>query len=666
MKLKIPSSKQWIAAVSAALLCSGLGLVCLKYFMGAGLRNLSYDYLQVLRGDREASEAVLVCLDETSHQHLGQDLNKAWDRMLHAKLIERLSRAGAKAIVFDIVFSDANPDKKEADDALAAAIKKSGRVILAADNVARGPKRNEMVLPHEQFQDGAGAIGSDEVTASSDMVVRLQTREDQLPSLSWAAAEFLHAPTTKRKDLRNKELWLNYYGPPNFLPSLSYHKALDPAVSPDSLFKDKVVFVGARIMTRFAGDRKDEYLSPFSHWTERGKDNHFISGVEVQATSFLNLMRGDVLLRPGKVVEQVIVCVFGVAIALILLRSRPLNALTISAGAAVLVVVSAYFLFARFLVWFPFLILLVQVFVALAFSVVHNSIQLYVQRKLLEHTLQLILPPKLVHKYASRPDLLKPGAEKQVLSILFSDIQDFTSISEGMDSDDLAKLMNSYFETAVSQCIHYTDGTIVKYLGDSIFAFWNAPEPHHDHALRACEAALLFRSLPPVYGNGRPLHTRLGIHTGVANVGNFGSAKRVDYTALGESINLASRMEGLNKHLGTRVLITGETRHLIGDAFVTRYLGLFQLKGFGKPVEAYELISTPQEVEATRAWRESFAAAHQLFLARDFKRAEEGFRATLLLQKEDGPSRFYLAHIVELKQEALPENWRGVIELKEK
>src|SRR6266852_3730122 len=159
-----------------------------------------------------------------------------------------------------------------------------------------------------------------------------------------------------------------------------------------------------------------------------------------------------------------------------------------------------------------------------------------------------------------------------------------------MDSDQLARGMNQYFQNAVAGCIHPTDGTVVKYIGDAIFAFWNAPEAQPDHELRASRAALRFQKQEAQYLNGQPLITRIGLHTGVANVGNFGSTERVDYTALGENINLASRMEGLNKHLGTDILITRETQEAASENITTRFAGHFRLKGFEKAVAVYELL----------------------------------------------------------------------------
>ena len=283
-----------------------------------------------------------------------------------------------------------------------------------------------------------------------------------------------------------------------------------------------------------------------------------------------------------------------------------------------------YFLFKYNFLWFPWLVVIVAICAALLWSILFNSIQLYVQKRLMEQTLALYLSPKLVKKYSQQKfsrdsNLLKPGAEKQMLTILFTDIANFTSISEGMEGDELAKLMNKYFETAVSQCVHKTDGTVVKYIGDAVFAFWNAPELQIDHQMRACEAALRFQDQEVQYINNRALITRLGLHTGVANVGNFGSTTRIDYTAIGESINLAARMEGLNKYLGTIILITGDTEAGVRDRLVTRFLGLFKLKGFEKSVEVYQLIGSLDKSEESRVLREAFGQALQEFQQKDRK-----------------------------------------------
>jgi adenylate cyclase len=304
--------------------------------------------------------------------------------------------------------------------------------------------------------------------------------------------------------------------------------------------------------------------------------------------------------------------------------------------------------------------------VALVWGVAYNSLPVYAEKVRVEQALSLYLSPKRVKKFSKDPTLLKPGAVKHLLTILFTDIAGFTTISEGMDPDELARLMNEYFQTAVHNCIHATDGTVVKYIGDAIFAFWNAPELQGDHAYLACDAALRFRALKALKVNGHELITRIGLHTGVANVGNFGSDTRMDYTAIGENINLASRMEGLNKYTGTVVLITADTQREVGSRLLTRYLGLFRLKGFEKAVGVYELVGRPEQEAESRELRERFARALEKFMKRDFAGAEDSFRQTLEVSPEDGPARFYLEQIEELRATEPPAEWKGEIILKDK
>ena len=642
--------------------------------IGRGLVNRSYDFLIIARGDQAATDAVIVYLDEKSHAELGQPLDAPWDRALHARLVERLTAAGAKVIVFDIVFSDPHTNNPEPDEKLAKAIKAHGRVVLGADNVLTGYRQKEVKRAFDLLYDSANEnIGSVEVIPSGDLVVREHTRRDendQISSLSWASAALLGAKVTKDSNAEMSRRWLNYVGPPNSIPWKRYSEALDPARVGDEFFRDKTVFIGARIATRFSGERKDEYSNPFSAWmTERDverRGTRFIAGVEVQATAFLNLLHGDWLKRPPGWLESAGTIVLGLLLGFGFVRFRPSVAIWLGIGATAIVVGSAYVIFRSTLFWFPWLIFVVQISFAFSWAIVFNSIQLYVQKRLYEYTLGLYLSPKLVKKFAGDPKFLKPGADELAITILFTDIADFTRLSQNISSDTLAKMMNQYFHVAVSECIHKTDGTVVKYIGDAIFAFWNAPEGQTDHAFRACEAALRFREQGVQQIHGQRLRTRIGVHTGLARVGNFGSPERVDYTALGESVNLASRLEGLNKYLGTDCIISRDTKEGMGDRFVTRSLGAFTLQGFDKPVGVYELVGWPAEAETTRPWREAFAEALNNYEQRNLEFAEIGFRRVLELKPDDGPSKFYLVKLDDLRTQSLPEDWATHTILREK
>jgi adenylate cyclase len=662
-----------------AALSTGLGLVLLTTELGAGLTSASYDLPFRLLDTTNAyhtlpHEAVVVYLDDSSHQHLHQDYLKPWNRAYYAKLVKRCTADGARAMVFDIVFSEAT--ETNTDQQFADAMRENGNVIIAEDwtiydHGVNGKSAGKVFVPIlDLFNAGAAAdVGVDTMFPDAGENVRkyktliTDSADRQLPSEAWSAALLVHPSFNESNELKGSFLWLNYYAPETAMPSVSLYKAIadhDPDVPP-GFFRNKVVFVGEKLETFRSGERKDEYSNPFSY-----RDDHkWYSGVGIHEIAYLNIIRGDYLRRVTW--ERTSTIVFGVLCGAILVICRPLTAVLVAILLALPIVSWDYFLFVLHHEWFAWVIPAgVQIPVALICGVTYNSLKVYAEKVRVEQSLSLYLSPKLVKKFARDPTLLKPGAVKHLLTILFTDIASFTSISEGMDPDELARLMNEYFQTAVQNCIHATDGTVVKYIGDAIFAFWNAPELQGDHAFLACDAALRFRALKPLKVNGQVLVTRLGLHTGVANVGNFGSDTRVDYTAIGENINLASRMEGLNKYTGTVVLITADTQREIASRLLTRYLGLFRLKGFEKAVGVYELVGRPEQEAETRELRERFASALEQFAKCDFAGAKAEFNRVLEISTEDGPTQFYLEQIEELSATAVPDNWKGEIILKDK
>jgi adenylate cyclase len=665
--------KNWRAAAMGAFLAAVMG-GALMTPLGIELVQWSYDLPFRVRGVVNPSEAALVFMDEQSHQDLDQPYDRPWNRSLHAQLLDILTPQHVRGVVFDIVFSGPGADPK-ADEELARAIKKNGKVILAADyrTGGSGTAQAESYLtfdpPYNLFYDAAdGRLGSDFVYPDSDQSVRwhlpTDPKNDQVSSEGWTAATMLGAAVTRNVSNKTLPFYINYYGPSGTIRNASFSKVLSGGEIPTNFFANKMVFVGARLRTKYSGERKDEYKTPFSYLTP---DTPFTGGVEIQATAFLNLLRNERLLRLPVALELPLIVLCGALTGFGLTLLRPMASSITGLALACSAAVINYLMFAHYHMWFAWLIIVLsELPVAWIFSVAVNSVQLYVEKQKVEQSLSLYLSPKLVKKFAKNPKLLKPGAEKQLLTILFSDIASFTNISEGMDSDELARSMNDYFQVAVHNCIHATDGTVVKYIGDAIFAFWNAPDLQADHSYRACEAALRFRDQPPQFMNGRELVTRIGLHTGVANVGNFGSMTRVDYTALGENINLASRMEGLNKYLGTRVLITADTQQVAGEKIITRYLGLFRLKGFEKAVGVHELTGRVEQESESRELRERFARALAALASKDFAAAEAAFHRVLELSPKDGPSKFYLEQIEDLRVASLPADWKGEITLKDK
>lgn len=672
--------QRWGAGIGA-LLTVLIGVLFLWLEMRGGdqpLVNYSYDLPFVLRskGTAHPTDAVIIYLDERSHRELRQSLDRPWDRQLHAQLLERLTESGAAAVVFDIVFLDPS-DEPSADDAFVKAIQKNKRVIMAAETVemesahgnepqAARAQGNQISRPHEPFLEAGARWGLATLIFDGNRTVRQHYRDpaEQSPSLSWAVAEFLRVPTTRLAGSKSENRWLNYYGPAGTIPFCSYDQALLPdGVSPN-FFRNKTVFIGARPSTGFVGNFQDEFRTPYTFWFKTAS-----TGVEIHATQFLNLLKEDWLTRLLPITELCLVIITGLIFGFGLTFFRPVPAALVAILSAVAVVAVACLMVWKLHHWYSWLIVVLQIAIACIYSIFLNTIRWYLKEQLLMQSLSAHVSPARAKEILRRPEVLEPGAELKELSILFSDIANFSGISEQLPPRELALLLNSYFETSISS-IYQTDGTVVKLIGDAIFAIWNAPDPQGDHPLRACQAALLLRKQLLVFDQVNydmpQLRTRVGIHTGVANVGNFGSALRFDYTAIGDSINLTSRLEGLNKFLGTDILLTEDLLRSVEGKFITRTVGKFRFKGFERIVEVHELVGEMESANSTQAWRDQFGTALNQFQQGKFSLARDLYRQTLELSPNDGPSLFYLEQIDQFQITSPPLGWEGVIDLKEK
>jgi adenylate cyclase len=258
------------------------------------------------------------------------------------------------------------------------------------------------------------------------------------------------------------------------------------------------------------------------------------------------------------------------------------------------------------------------------------------------------------------------GGEKKELTMLFSDIAGFTSIAETMEPDELVELLADYLE-AMSGCIKDEHGTVDKFIGDAIMAFWGAPRELEDHAARACRAALSMRAtLKRLQAeweeSGRPhLHTRIGVNTGDTLVGNIGAPERLNYTVMGDAVNLASRLENLNKAYGTRILCGDETKKAAGGGFVFRPVDWVAVKGKKQGILIHELLGEADDVDdATRNAAEKYAKALDLYREREFDEAADGFdAANEAFGGDDGPSKTMAARARGYVEAPPPDDWDG-------
>jgi len=664
---------------------------------GGAWRLKSYDWLFLIRHRLSPPavppEALVLSMEEESHTILDQPLSLPWDRSVHAQVLERCLTNGARAVVFDIVFADMkNRGNAEADKALARAFRiGSNRVVVTyATTVAKESTRAPGVIPPPRIlrealiaparpdvRENRYYAGLPEFEPDYDQRVRRHgsSFSPNKNTLAWSLAGLLQWPCvtnslTPGKDPAEGERWLNYYGPAGYLDTLKYYQVLTNdngrGPVPGIIFTNRIVFIGSGTLSKFSGERKDAYVNPLA---ALGRENErFIAGVEVHATAALNLLRQDWLTRMNLRTEFFLIVSVAIFCGFCFPRLAAWQMSLAAIGLMTSVATLAYVLFLERYVWFAWLIPLTQIGAVWLLALVSNTARLFVQNRLYQQQLGLYLSPKLVKKFAHDKDqsLTRPGATKHELTIFFSDIAGFTSISEGLDSDDLAHTMNRYFQNAVGNCIFPTDGTVVKYIGDAIFAFWNAPDLQPDHAHRACDAALRFRTQEMITVNDKPLITRIGLHSGVANVGNFGSTQRIDYTAIGENINLASRMEGLNKYVGTETLVTEATYVQVAGQFVFRPLGRFILKGFERAFAVYELCGPLNRSAEFTELHTAFASALAEYQQGNLNQARKAFETVATRWSTDGPTRFYLKALDELDREPPSTPWTGVVELKEK
>ncbi len=678
MKLKLSEylHQPWFGGGLGALLTAGIGVILCTTPVGKTLQDASYDIPFVLRVERIDKDVAVIYLDETSYKILNGSPDY-FDRTNHAQLLKSLKTQGVKLVVFDILFIDKNKPTNASDHVFAQAIRDFGNVVLGAqyDEDAQ-TERDEAIPPLDIFVDatpGSNSWGVVKIHRDSDFAARrIHPGSTNFVSLAWKAAELYGAKVARNPEKRGDERWMNYYAKEPFA-EIPYWDVIKRTMKNKAIsWTNKVVFVGSGAdIAGFTGEEKEQVRYPWTWLT-----GHHPAGVEVHAQTFCNLIHGNWLTRLPQSWEVIIIILVGIILGEGLTFYRPLPATGFAIGAALAVFALALGLFTGLNIWFSWLILVgVQIPVALGWSLFFHSINSYIEKQVLTQSLVHYLSPHHVKRILKQPELLQPGGEQKIVSILFSDIEGFSNISEHLHPADLLKQLNDYYEAAIS-CIQKTDGAVMNLIGDAIFAIWNAPLDQEDHQERACRAAILLNEKLIEFNTRQiqPFRTRVGLHTGVVSVGNIGSRTRFEYTAIGDSVNMASRLEGLNKRLGTSLLATRDIQMAVEKRLVSRFVGYFKFQGLVQEVEVHEMIATLENEEASRAWRESFKAAWILFRDRSWEKAAAQFEETLTLRPRenpskpsDGPSDFYLKLIKEFEVAPPPKDWKlGVVNLQGK
>ena len=708
--------------------------LALRIWDPAPLENLklrSFDFYQTLKPrDVTARPVVIVDIDEDSLGALGQ---WPWPRTTLADLVTRLQKLGAVAIGFDIILAE--PDRMSpslvaksfsqldeatrskleqlpSNDEVLAKAMSGGKVVLGQSGVPfpvqdggakdaprtgfasmgadptpylitfDGLLRNLPVL--EQAAAGRGVLtvrterdgivrrvplvmraGGLTVPAITIEMLRVVTNSGAILVRTDAAGiRSVAVPGLEIPTDQNGQLWINF-SPHDRERYVSAKDVINGAVAADR-FAGRLVLIGTSAVGLL-----DIKATPV---------DESMPGVEVQAQVLENVLTKSVLAYPNYAVgvELITALVFGTLIVVLAPWLGALTLLSLGIGVALVLVVGAAYFYTQQGLLFDLTFPLLSTFVIYITLVFINYFREQKDRRRIRSAFGQYLSPALVEQLAQSPKKLVLGGEVRDMTIMFSDVRGFTTISESFKNDPqgLTQLMNRFL-TPMTNAIIERKGTIDKYIGDAIMAFWNAPLDDKDHERHACEAALdMLRRMKELNGVREreardeglpflPLNIGIGVNTGQCVVGNMGSDLRFDYSVLGDAVNLASRLEGRSKSYGTPIIVGSKTATKALADFAALEIDLITVKGKSEPEYIYALLGDPDAARGDdfRLMRDRITQMLEKYRRRDWNGALE-----LLHLVRQSPNRFgldevchlYLARIQSFQETAPPDDWNGV------
>ncbi len=665
-----------ISVLGAALV---VGLLPTGAVQRLELLTLDARYALGLGRRPPGQDIVVAWIDQESMDYLDQNgVSFPWPRELYAQVMAYLTEVGARAVVFDVLFDQrvtAEDDRvfgealaQNTGDVLAMKFvehRETGRdeaetsafaaraLPAAAAEIVR-PRERGLVLPLEELAAGADQLGFVNIRPDADKVFRHYDllrlwgppgeEARAYPSLALAAALAAGVePSSQRADASGR-LLLNFRGKEftfapvkfvNILETINRADRGEAPLVPLERFRDAIVLIGIN-----AEGYEDTHPMPLS---ER------FPGVELHATALDNLLRGDALWAPRWEVP--------LAAGAALLATAAVFALPgVVAPLLALLVLLASGLAATLLFWLDLTAVPVAA-PALAGGSSAAGAFLYrivvegKQKRAMQRAFRSYLAPDVLREVLANPGAVRLGGETREVTLVFTDLQGFTGLAERSQPAELVAFLGDYF-TRMCEPILAEHGVIDKFIGDAIMAFFGAPIATQDHGRAAVRAALAAlevsaaiaaelraRGLPPV-------QTRIGIHTGTAVVGNMGSAVRFDYTAIGDTVNLASRLEGANKAFGTRCLVSETTWAMAGDEVLGREVGRLVVLGRAAPIRVFEPLAlraraSPAELERVARWQVALRALQ----AGERGPARAAMAACAALAPEDALAQLYLAEL---------------------
>jgi adenylate cyclase len=542
----------------------------------------AYNLLFSLRGaERPSSPIVIVTIDEDSFDEL--DASWPWPRAVHGELLDILSRGKPLVIGFDLIFSEPSARGVEDDAAFSAAIRRAGNVVLAAapseTMTPFGPKQ-DMNLPLPMLRDGAAGFGAITYPIDPDANVRRAEPAGSFVTALYRMATKAGLAAEPAPGLQSADSFLiNFRGGPGTYPQIPYYRLLRGEIPSDAV-KDKIVLIGATTPLLH-----DVFAAPFA-----AQGN--MPGVELQANALETVLRGNALREVPRPLTAMLVLLTACGGVWISTAFRPLAASLFTAATF-----AAFTGLAVLLLTLNISVDIAGPTLALGLGYFGATVDAYVREQRQSRRLSRFFSPAVLKAVVRAKNDQSLGSARRRLTVLFCDIRGFTAMSERLPPEEVAELLGEYL-TDLTAVVFKHGGTVDKYVGDCIMALYNVPFEHPDHARQAVRTAIEFQERTRALSErwrartGVELANGVGICTGEAVVGALGSRQRLEYTAIGDTVNLAARLETLTKEFDSPIIVSESTYALLGDEFPAKPLGNVTVKGKEESVSIYA-ITTP-------------------------------------------------------------------------
>lgn len=585
----------------------------------------------------QSQDVVVIAIDDRSISEIGQ---WPWSRVVFAQVVDQLTKPEGekpKAIGIDVSFSEPSSVGSVDDETLARtfadAQNRSVPIVLPIDI---GSQNQLMSQPLSSFVSVTKQGFINSPLDGDGVVRRADTRRGSFESFAHALVGGA-SPNTYRIDYRGL----------NGFTTVSFSDVLHGSI-PSRIFAHKIVLIGAT-----APNLHDDVSTPFNQ----------MPGVVLNANEVQTLLDETFFQESPRVISMTLIALLVLGVLMIVRKLKRLRTMSLALGGIfLLLLVYTSIAFGRYIITPFFYEVLACVFAIIA-SLVFEYLATAKEKAFIKNSFQYYLTPHVIEQILKDPEKLKLGGEKRNMSILFSDIRGFTTISEALTPEELTHLLNEYL-TAMTDIIMGQNGVVDKYIGDAVMAFWGAPLDNATHATDACQSAVaMMKRLAEFNTHSKiPIQIGIGINSGDVVVGNMGSHKRFNYTVMGDEVNLASRLESLTKYYRVSILVTEATRASVSGLHF-RELDLVVVKGKKEPKKIFELlVGEPSEVQQQAL--EYFQSGREEYTRGNWDAAILEFKKAIALTN-DGPSHLFIERCEKLKLHP-PEGWNGVYSFESK